>query len=107
MKQERISTHVLDLSTGRPAAGLRVSLYRDGRLLGERKTDADGRVPDLADAPLEAGRYELSFDVGDYFGERDHLFTRVELELELGAPVRHHHIPLLIAPYASTTYRGT
>ena len=107
MKQERISTHVLDLSSGRPAAGLRVSLFRGGELVGSGETDADGRIPDLSEQPLEAGAYRLVFEVGGYFGEREHLFRSVALEVELASPVRHHHLPLLIAPFSSTAYRGS
>lgn len=107
MKQERISTHVLDLSSGRPAAGLRVSLFRGERLVGSRETDADGRIPDLSEEPLDPGAYRLVFEVGGYFGERDHLYRSIALEVELRDPVRHHHLPLLIAPYSSTTYRGS
>jgi 5-hydroxyisourate hydrolase len=107
MKQERISTHVLDVSTGRPAAGLRVRAFRGEKLLGERRTDADGRVPDLSDEPLQPGPHTLVFDVGDYFAAREHLFTRISLEVVIPAPARHHHIPLLISPYSGTTYRGS
>jgi 5-hydroxyisourate hydrolase len=107
MKQERISTHVLDLSSGRPAAGLRVSLYRGDELVGARETDADGRIPDLSDDPLAAGAYRLVFEVGSYFGKREHLYRSVALEVELRDPVRHHHLPLLIAPFSSTAYRGS
>jgi 5-hydroxyisourate hydrolase len=107
MKQERISTHVLDLSTGRPAAGVKVSLRREGRLVGARVTDADGRVVNLADEPLQPGAYRLEFEVGEYFGEREHLFTRIGYEFELPASVGHYHIPLLISPFSSTTYRGS
>ena len=107
MKQERISTHVLDLSTGRPAAGLRVSLFRGDRLVASRETDSEGRIPDLYDEPLEAGAYRLVFDVGGYFGDREHLYRSVALEVELASPVGHHHLPLLIAPFSSTAYRGT
>ena len=107
MKQERISTHVLDLASGRPAAGLRVSLFRGDRLVAARETDADGRIADLSDEPLEAGAYRLVFDVGGYFGEREHLYRSVAVEVEIPSPVRHHHLPLLIAPFSSTAYRGS
>ena len=107
MKQERISTHVLDLSSGLPAAGLRVSLFRGDRLVGSGETDADGRIADLAAEPLAAGAYRLVFEVGGYFGEREHLFRSVALEVDLPDPVRHHHLPLLITPYSSTAYRGS
>ncbi len=92
-----ISTHVLDTSLGEPAAGVRVELYRGDDLLAAGETDADGRIRELAD--VEPGLYRLVFHPASPF------FRRVELELELGAG--HHHIPLLVSPYACVTYRGS
>ncbi len=92
-----LSTHVLDTERGRPAAGVRVELLRGDDLVAERETNADGRVPDLAD--VEPGRYRLVFHPPSPF------FSRVELELELGDG--HYHVPLLLAPYSCTTYRGS
>src|SRR5947209_12899615 len=105
MKQERISTHVLDVSSGRPAAGLKVSLHHAGRLVGSRVTDAGGRVADVSNEPLEPGPYRLVFEVGEYFGQRAHLFSRVGLEFDLPESGGHYHIPLLVSPYSSTAYR--
>ena len=92
-----ISTHVLDTANGRPAAGVRVELYRGPELVASAETDADGRIRELAD--VEAGTYRLVFHPPSPF------FRRVELELELGEG--HHHVPLLVSPYACTTYRGS
>jgi 5-hydroxyisourate hydrolase len=95
-----ISTHVLDIERGRPAAGVRVELYRGDELLAAKETDADGRIENLAEVP-ESGSYRLVFlPVSSPF------FRRVELEIALDdtGPV---HIPLLLAPYACTTYRGS
>ncbi len=92
-----ISTHVLDTSLGKPAPGVRVELYRGDDLLAAGETDADGRIRELAD--VEPGLYRLVFHPASPF------FRRVELELELGAG--HHHIPLLVSPYACVTYRGS
>jgi 5-hydroxyisourate hydrolase len=92
-----ISTHVLDTATGRPATGVRVELYRGDELLAAGETDEDGRVRELAD--VDAGTYRLVFYPPSPF------FRRVELELELGEG--HHHIPLLVSPYACATYRGS
>jgi len=92
-----ISTHVLDTANGRPAAGVRVELYRGDALVGSGETDADGRVRELADVP--PGTYRLVFHPPSPF------FRRVELEVELGEG--HHHIPLLVSPYACATYRGS
>ena len=92
-----ISTHVLDTATGRPAAGVRVELFRGEELVGSAETDADGRIRDLAD--VAPGRYRLVFHPPSPF------FRRVELEVEIGEG--HHHIPLLVSPYACATYRGS
>jgi 5-hydroxyisourate hydrolase len=92
-----ISTHVLDTANGRPAAGVRVELYRGGELVGSDETDGDGRIRELAD--VAPGTYRLVFHPPSPF------FRRVELEVEIGEG--HHHIPLLISPYACATYRGS
>ena len=92
-----ISTHVLDTANGRPATGVRVELYRGDELLAVGETDADGRIRELAD--VDAGTYRLVFYPPSPF------FRRVELELELSAG--HHHVPLLVSPFACTTYRGS
>jgi 5-hydroxyisourate hydrolase len=92
-----ISTHVLDTANGRPAAGVRVELYRGLELVASAETDADGRVRELAD--VEAGTYRLVFHPPSPF------FRRVELELELGDG--DYHIPLLVSPFACATYRGS
>jgi 5-hydroxyisourate hydrolase len=92
-----ISTHVLDTAQGRPAAGVRVELYRGDDLVAGAETDADGRVRELADVP--PGTYRLVFHPPSPF------FRRVELEVELGEG--HYHVPLLVSPYACATYRGS
>jgi len=92
-----ISTHVLDTASGMPAAGVRVELFRGEDLVAAAETDADGRIRELAD--VAAGTYRLVFHPPSPF------FTRVELELELGAG--DHHVPLLVSPYSCATYRGS
>lgn len=92
-----ISTHVLDTATGRPAAGVRVELFRGTELVGSDETDADGRIRELAEAA--PGTYRLVFHPPSPF------FRRVELEVEIGEG--HYHIPLLVSPYACATYRGS
>jgi 5-hydroxyisourate hydrolase len=92
-----ISTHVLDTASGRPAAGVRVELFRGEELVASRETDADGRVRDLAD--VGPGLYRLVFHPPSPF------FRRVELEIELGEG--HHHVPLLVSSYACASYRGS
>jgi 5-hydroxyisourate hydrolase len=102
-----ISTHVLDTETGLPAAGIRVTLYRlvdDGRpmRLTQALTDADGRVQDLLERPLSAGDYRLEFGLG-----RGGFFERVSLDLHISDATRSYHVPLLMAPFSVTTYRGS
>jgi 5-hydroxyisourate hydrolase len=95
-----ISTHVLDTERGRPAAGVRVELYRGDELLAAKETDADGRINELA-GDLEPGDYRLVF-----FPASSPFFKRVELEVAI-ADAGSYHIPLLLSPYLCTTYRGS
>lgn len=92
-----LSTHVLDTEAGRPAAGVRVELFRGDERVADVETDDDGRIAALAE--VEAGAYRLVFHPPSPF------FRRVELELALEDG--HYHVPLLLAPYACTTYRGS
>ncbi len=101
-----LSTHVLDMSTGEPAAGLRVHLSRFTREgwvhLVDATTDADGRVSSLGD--LESGTYRLGFETGEY-GIGFYPFVHVVFELDGRRP--HYHVPLLLSPFGYTTYRGS
>jgi len=108
----RLTTHVLDTASGKPATGLRVVLRRDGAVLADTVTDADGRLALLEGGTFTRGAYELTFHAGDYFREQgatlaDPAFLDV-------VPVRFAldgksdaHVPLLIAPYGYSTYRGS
>jgi len=108
-----ISTHVLDLATGVPAAGVGVALFRladDGNpeLLGELQTDADGRIRDLlADGELTEGDYQLAFDVGGYFDDPDAFFQSAAVALRITDAARSYHVPLLLSPFGMSTYRGS
>jgi 5-hydroxyisourate hydrolase len=115
----RLSTHVLDTARGRPAAGVRIMLYRisgqSHRKIAEVVTNADGRTdaPLLEGKALVAGRYELVFCAGDYLRETgqatgDTLFLD-EIPVRFGVPdaSAHYHVPLLISPFAYSTYRGS
>jgi 5-hydroxyisourate hydrolase len=97
-----LSTHVLDTGAGRPAAGVVVELSVAGdgyeKLLASGTTDADGRIPSLADG-LAPGTYLLVFHPPSPF------FTRVELQVELTDG--HYHVPLLVSPYGCASYRGS
>ena len=109
-----ITTHVLDTSLGKPAVGVAVSLnVREGsslRELGRANTDADGRVRHfLPDLPLIVGTYQLVFETAGYFraASRDAFYERVTLEFHVADAAQHYHVPLLLTPFAYTTYRGT
>ena len=104
-----ISTHVLDTERGVPAAGVHVTLWRVG--VGEAPirmtqalTDGDGRVRDLLDRPLQAGDYRLEFDVAHEDGS---FFTKIAVDVRIDDTGRSYHVPLLLAPYSMTTYRGS
>jgi 5-hydroxyisourate hydrolase len=92
-----ISTHVLDTARGAPAADVLVELFRGDELVASRRTDADGRIGDLAD--VESGVYRLVFHPPSPF------FRRVELELDLEGG--DYHVPLLVSPFGCATYRGS
>ncbi|MEY4374686.1 MAG: hypothetical protein RL760_853 [Candidatus Eisenbacteria bacterium] len=107
-----ITTHVLDLTSGLPAAGLAVHLEREHgthwQAHGQATTDADGRVRD-GFAPLEAtGRYRLTFATGAWFAERGvaSFHPEVVIVFEI-RELRHHHVPLLLSPFGFSTYRGS
>ena len=110
------STHVLDASRGAPAAGVGVSLAvreADGswRIFASGATDAAGRwhpvLPELPKMP--AGSYKLIFDTAAYFHERgvDSFFPSVEIDFTIRDTTQHYHVPLLLAPYSYSTYRGS
>jgi len=108
-----ISTHVLDLAAGEPAAGVGIALFRladDGspQLLSELTTNDDGRIPDLLDgAALEEGDYQLAFDVGGYADDPDAFFQSMAVALRVTDADRSYHVPLLLSPYGMSTYRGS
>jgi 5-hydroxyisourate hydrolase len=105
-----LSTHVLDAERGMPAAGVLVELSQAGRPVARAETDLDGRIADLAGGPLAEGFYELAFDVAAYFASQGRpapFLWRVSIEFQAQATDRHYHLPLLLSPYACTTYRGS
>lgn len=112
----RLTTHVLDTANGRPAAGVRVVLRRDGEdaPLADVSTNADGRTDQpLLDGPaMKPGRYRLQFHVGDYFRAQgdalaDPAFLDVVPVNFLIAPDASYHVPLLVSPYGYSVYRGS
>ena len=107
--QPTISTHVLDTELGMPAVGIRVTLSRlDVGVapirMTQALTDGDGRVRDLLERPLVAGDYRLEFDIA---GEGGSFFTRIAIDVSIADTTRSYHVPLLTAPFALSTYRGS
>lgn len=110
-----ISTHVLDTEAGRPAAGVHVTLYKLGEdgnpiRLTQVLTDDDGRVRDLLDRPMSPGDYRLEFALAGRTlpdAPDDQFFRRVSVDLRVEDVARSYHVPLLLAPYSLTTYRGS
>ncbi len=116
-----LTTHVLDLTHGRPAKGLRVALSplgpdgRKGEPLVETTTNADGRVdqPLLTGAAFKPGRYRLEFHVAAYFRDLDvslpdpPFLDVVTIDFGVADPSQHHHVPLLVSPFGYSTYRGS
>lgn len=114
MANERptISTHVLDVESGEPAVGVPVALFRltdDGtpQLMSEHETDGDGRIRDLLGNKLVTGDYQLAFDLAAYLEEEDAFFQSLALALHIVDVTRSYHVPLLLASYGMTTYRGS
>jgi 5-hydroxyisourate hydrolase len=114
----RLTTHVLDQAAGRPAAGLRIELWRlDGTvaLLKTVVTNDDGRCDGaiLEGAALGAGRYELRFYAGDYLrssGVRlpePAFLDVIPIQFGVADAAAHYHVPLLLSPYGYSTYRGS
>ena len=117
----RLTTHVLDLSRGVPAAGVEVELWSLGeggerrRLLKKLRTNRDGRTdePLLDGESFEPGQYELVFAIGPYFAAADRaagpppFLDRVPVRFGVADRAAHYHVPLLASPWSYTTYRGS
>lgn len=110
-----ISTHVLDTSQGRPAAGIGIRLEQRGAgddwsPMATAVTDDDGRAkPQPSGAGLSAGVYRLTFDTKAYFaraGTRS-FYPEVTIAFEIASGESHYHVPLLLSPWGYTTYRGS
>ena len=106
MGTSTVTTHVLDAALGRSAAGVAVRLERaDGTVVGEGRTDDDGRLRDLGEP--SAGDHRLVFATGEWFTAqgRDTFYPEIVVTFTLGDG--HHHVPLLLSPFAYSTYRGS
>ncbi|MBC7543583.1 MAG: hydroxyisourate hydrolase [Candidatus Sericytochromatia bacterium] len=111
-----ITTHVLDTSSGRPAAGVPISLAKLGsdgtwQELANGITDDDGRIKDLlpSDHPLATGIYRMTFATETYFASQavKGFYPMVPVIFDLQSPATHYHIPLLLSPFGYSTYRGS
>jgi 5-hydroxyisourate hydrolase len=113
----RLSTHVLDTASGVPAADVRVDVFRvtgDIALIGSTVTNADGRTdaPLLEGDALSEGTYQLVFYVGDYFRKAGHpdagkFLEHVPVVFVIADVAAKYHVPLLVSPWAYSTYRGS
>ncbi len=110
-----ITTHILDVSKGRPAQSVAVTLEQhkkgEWHLLGQRKTDEDGRVRDLLadDAKLEEGTYRLTFDTTSYYSKAgvEGFYPMINIVFSVRDGAQHYHVPLLLSPFGYSTYRGS
>lgn len=109
----RVTTHVLDATAGRPAAGITVTLERRAddawHPVTTGATDDDGRVGDFGPADLEPGVYRVTFAVAPWFAERGQpaFYPEVVIPFTIDDRAAHYHVPLLLSPYAYSTYRGS
>lgn len=110
-----ITTHILDVSAGVPARGVPVVLERQNsggwEIVGEGKTDDDGRLRDLldSDARLQTGNYRLIFDTESYFEQQQikGFYPQVTVAFTVRDAAQHYHVPLLLSPFGYSTYRGS
>ncbi len=112
----RLTTHVLDTTSGRPAANLRIDLYRlDGEWrehIGSIRTNDEGRCdkPLLNGEAMESGIYELRFHAGEYMGlelDSGPFLDLIPIRFGIADRSAHYHVPLLLSPYGYSTYRGS
>ncbi|MGA9573267.1 MAG: hydroxyisourate hydrolase [Lysobacterales bacterium] len=112
-----LTTHVLDISNGCPAAAIRIELFRSGHAtpITTVTTNSDGRcdAPLLADEGFVAGSYELVFHAGEYFTAKGHedgqyrFLDQVVIRFGVDDTEQHYHVPLLLSPFGYSTYRGS
>ena len=108
----RVTTHVLDAVSGLPAVGVHVTLEQHAgkwRFIADGSTDADGRITEFGPPSLPAGIYRATFDTGAYFSASGQatFYPEVIIPFNLNDPQAHYHVPLLLSPYAYSTYRGS
>lgn len=116
----RLTTHVLDTASGRPAEGVAITLRAvdaqgGGALVSRHVTNADGRcdAPILSGAAMRPGVYELTFEIGAYFrargvaGEAPSFLDTIPIRFGVADAQAHYHVPLLVSPFGYSTYRGS
>ncbi|WP_309132147.1 hydroxyisourate hydrolase [Brevibacterium sp.] len=103
-----ITAHALDSTAGTPARDLQVTLYSGSEEIVSARTDENGRVVEFGPDHLDAGDYRIVFATGEYFESRgqDHFHPQVTIDFTVKAGEAHYHIPLLLSPFAYSTYRG-
>lgn len=106
-----ISTHILDTNLGKPAHNVKVKLIdvQSKTILGEELTNQDGRIQQFVTQALPQGHYQLTYEIEPYFLEKNltTFFPQVCIQFYIADSTQHYHIPLLISPYAYSTYRGS
>jgi hydroxyisourate hydrolase len=114
----QLTTHVLDISAGLPAAGMRIEVHEQGpaapKMLAQAVTGKDGRLaaPLLAGEAFAAGRYTLTFRIAEYFRARGIVLPEpafleeAVIRIGISHPDQHYHVPLLVAPWSYSVYRG-
>lgn len=104
-----ISTHVLDTSQGKPAAGVRVTFEREDGRRFDAVTNADGRIATFESGDIVPGTYRLRFDTAEYFTKTNRavFYPEVVVAFRIEVGDEHFHIPLLISPFGYSTYRGS
>lgn len=108
-----VTTHVLDAARGLPAPGVVVQLETlvgtQWTHVAEGATNADGRIPEFGPKRLDSGDYRLTFATAEYFDRMgtDSFYPQVQISFRISDPEQHHHVPLLLSPFAYSTYRGS
>lgn len=105
----KLTTHILDTASGEPAKGVRIRLFRAGKLLAETVTNHDGRCDDPLMVDPPAGEYEILFSVGEYFTTRgvpSPFLNEIPVRFFIEAD-RNYHVPLACSPFSYSTYRGS
>lgn len=105
-----VTAHVLDATAGTPARDVAVTLAdAQGGTIAQARTDEDGRVSSLGPEQLASGVYRVTFATGDYFAARDQetFFPQVQVDFRVDEAQAHYHVPLLLSPFAYSTYRGS